>query len=284
MSCKTSTSDHPNYFNQEMLGLTPQIFAPGIISLQDENEFGSVFSQDGTEFFYGVDMDGKAEIRYCRFDGQAWSNPQVLLSDSVYSYNDPMLSPSGKELYFISDRASDGVGDKKDYDIYFIQRQAGSWAKAIPISHQINSAQQEYYISFTASGSLYFASNVAADSARAYDFDIYFSEYKNGVYQQAKKLPEAINSRAYEADVFIAPDESFIIFSAARREGLGRGDLYISYKNKDDQWTDAKNMGPLVNSDKHELCPFVTQDGQYFFYTSNQDIYWVDAAILNQFR
>jgi len=32
------------------------------------------------------------------------------------------------------------------------------------------------------------------------------------------------------------------------------------------------------------LCPFVTQDGQYLFYTSNQDIYWVNAEIINTFK
>lgn len=43
-------------------------------------------------------------------------------------------------------------------------------------------------------------------------------------------------------------------------------------------------MGQFVNSAGHELCPFVTKDGNYFFYTSNQDIYWVDATIIHALR
>ncbi len=43
-------------------------------------------------------------------------------------------------------------------------------------------------------------------------------------------------------------------------------------------------MEPLINSRVHEFCPFVNKDEKCFFYTSNQDIYWVDATILNGFK
>jgi hypothetical protein len=32
-------------------------------------------------------------------------------------------------------------------------------------------------------------------------------------------------------------------------------------------------MEDIINTENHELCPFVTKDGNYFFYTSNEDIY-----------
>ncbi|NAY93099.1 hypothetical protein GTQ34_14365 [Muricauda sp. JGD-17] len=32
------------------------------------------------------------------------------------------------------------------------------------------------------------------------------------------------------------------------------------------------------------ICPFVSMDGKYLFYTSNQDIYWVDASIIENYR
>ena len=97
-------------------------------------------------------------------------------------------------------------------------------------------------------------------------------------------MPEKINTEHYEADVFIAPDESYMIFCAVRPDGFGRGDLYISFNDGGGNWTEAKNMGDLINSNGHELCPFVSPDGQYFFYTSNQDIYWVSTSIIDDYR
>ncbi|MEM7518879.1 MAG: hypothetical protein AAF368_18405 [Planctomycetota bacterium] len=49
-------------------------------------------------------------------------------------------------------------------------------------------------------------------------------------------------------------------------------------------WSTARSMGDAINTEGHELCPFVTRDGKYFFYTCNEDIYWVDAALLESYR
>jgi len=34
--------------------------------------------------------------------------------------------------------------------------------------------------------------------------------------------------------------------------------------------TEAKNMGEKINDEYHQLCPFVSKDGNYLFFTSNQ--------------
>jgi len=69
-----------------------------------------------------------------------------------------------------------------------------------------------------------------------------------------------------------------------RPDGLGRGDLYVSFKHEDGSWSKSMNMGPQINTVHHELCPYVTSDGKYFFYTSNEDIYWVSTDIIHQLR
>ncbi|MEL7005834.1 MAG: hypothetical protein AAFN93_24360 [Bacteroidota bacterium] len=43
-------------------------------------------------------------------------------------------------------------------------------------------------------------------------------------------------------------------------------------------------MGDKINSEGHELCPFVSKDGKYFFYSSKKDIYWVSTVIINEMR
>jgi len=39
-----------------------------------------------------------------------------------------------------------------------------------------------------------------------------------------------------------------------------------------------------INTKNHELCPYVTSDGKYLFYTSNEDIYWVSTKIISQIK
>lgn len=271
------------YMGQPNPGLEPQIFSPNFISTE-ESEFGSIFNADATEFYYGVDVNGKNEIRYSQRINNTWSDPSVVLPEDKYGYNDPFLSINEDRLYFISRRPLQGSSNSKDQDIWYVERTKDGWSEPINAGPNINSDRNEYYISFTNEGTMYFSSNVNAPEEQTNNYDIYYSRWVNNEFQEAVLLSDSINTADYEADVFIASDESYMIFCAIREEGFGRGDLYISFKKADGNWTKSMNMGEEINTNHHELCPFVTKDGKYFFYTSNQDIYWVDAKILERYR
>lgn len=273
-----------DYMGQPLPDLKRKMFAPNFISTE-EYEFGAVFNAAGTEFYYAVDIEKKPIIRYSKRTDGEWSQPKTILTHEKYGYNDPFLSPDEKRLYFISKRALDGVGELKDHDIWYVEKETGGWSEPINAGPNINSEGEEYYISFTKDGTMYFSSNIDASKGdKRSNQDIYYSRFINGEFQKAIRLGSSINTENYEADVFIALDESYLIFCSTRPEGLGRGDLYISFKNKDGSWSKAVNMGESVNTENHELCPFVTADGKYLMYTSNEDIYWISTAIFDQIR
>jgi Tol biopolymer transport system component len=272
------------YFGEIEPSINPIVFAPDMISKPDRHEFGCVLSKDGTEVFFGIDKDGKAEIYYIKLESDTWSTPKAIFADSLFSYNDPMLSPDEQRLYFISDQSLDSSKKKKDIDIWYSERNGNSWSLPINAGNKINSNRNEYYITFLDDGAIYFSSNVEALRGKEYDFDIYSAEMTQNEFAKPVKLDDNINTNRYEADVFIAPDESYIIFCAIRKNGLGRGDLYISFRGANGNWTPSKNMGEAINSAGHELCPFVTTDGEFFFYTSEGDIYWVSTERLRQMK
>ncbi|WP_422080529.1 carcinine hydrolase/isopenicillin-N N-acyltransferase family protein [Ulvibacterium sp.] len=267
------------YLKQTPPTTTPKVFAPDLISKKGEYEFGSVFNEKGTEFFYAVNVNGKEEIRCSELAASEWSKPKTIFSHELYGYNDPFLSTDEQRLYFISQRSMDGLTKKDDYDIWYANRTENGWSEPMNAGPNINTDADEYYISFTNDGTMYFSSNKNNGN-----FDIYISEMVDGEFQDPESLGEAINTSHYEADVFVAPDGSYLIFCATRPDGFGQGDFYISFKDTDGTWTKSRNMGDLVNSKGHELCPFVSKDGKFLFYTSNQDIYWVDAKIIGNYR
>lgn len=266
------------YMGQKPPGTTAKVFAPNFISTE-EYEFGSVFNAEGNEFYYGVDTGHGNEIRFSRLVNDEWTAPKTILAHERYGYNDPFLSPDENRLYFISNQAMDGQGEPKDIDIWYVEKEGDAWSKPINAGSNINSDSEEYYISFTNSGTMYFST----DKNQSHH-DIYYSKFVDGAFQKAVKLGNAINTKAYEADVFVDPNEEYLIFCAQREEGLGRGDLYISFKEADGSWSPSVNMGPKVNTEGHELCPFVTEDSKYLFFTSKQDIYWVSTTILETLK
>ena len=117
------------------------------------------------------------------------------------------------------------------------------------------------------------------------------AELKNGEYSEI----ECLNEKIYKKEAlnwcpFIAPGESYLIFSSNRKGGFGSGDLYISFKNKSGEWQEAINMGALINTDKQERFPGVSPDGKYLFFTRwhstpyYHDLYWIDARIIKNLR
>lgn len=254
----------------------PQLFMPGIVSLPDRYEFGSIFNADGSEFYFAIQHDGWTEIHMIHQIRGGWSAPIKIIGSSSFSANDPFLSNDGQRLYFITPRNG-------QYDIGYIERgDDGQWSEAKFPSGPINSTANEYYISFTQAGDMVFASDRNAKAGD--DFDLYIARRTPGGYAPAEAFPSSINSLGYEADAFIAPDESYVIFSSNREGGLGRGDLYISFAQTDGGWSQAVSMGDIINSEGHELCPFVSHDGKYLYYTSKRDIYRIDASIIDNLR
>lgn len=272
------------YIGQKAPGTIPEIFARGFITHDWQTEYGSVFSKDGKEFFFAHDTYGKAEIKYSKLENGVWTVPKVILSHEKFGMNDPMLNPAEDRLYFISKMPLEEGGKEKDNDIYYVERQGEGWSEPIREGGDINTDAEEFYISFTDEGTLYFASNRYADTARYWNHDIFKAPMnEDGTYSEVQLLPEVVNTKYYEGDVFVAPDESYMIFCTVRTKD-NRGDLYISFQNEDGTWSEAQDMGFPINDENHQLCPFVTKDGQFLFYTSQQDIYWVSAAVIEEFR
>jgi Tol biopolymer transport system component len=126
---------------------------------------------------------------------------------------------------------------------------------------------------------MYFSSNTQDGN-----YDIYSSELKGGEFQKPVKLSQEINTAHYEADVFISPDESFLVFAADRPGGLGSGDLYVSFRGPDGTWTPSKSLGSTINAETDDFCPNGSPDGNYLFYASRGDIYWVSIDVIKKMR
>lgn len=258
----------------------PELFAPGVVSKPDRHEFGCTLTADDSQVFFGVDVGGRFEIWHVAREGKGWGTERPLLHDAKFSFNDPALDPEEQRLYFISNRPPAGTpeGASLHADIWFLERRGEGWSDPIHAGPVINSAADDYYISFTDDGSLYFASNVGAE--RKGNYDIYFSRNALTAPEKPVRLGPGVNTGAYEADVFVAPDDSYVLFAAGRRGGLGRGDLYISFRGEDGSFQKSENLGAPINTEGHELCPYVSRDGRFLYYTSRQDIYRIDASAL----
>jgi hypothetical protein len=257
-----------DYVGQTPPNATPTIFAPNFISDQF-NERDATFSPDGSEFYYTLWTGAFGVILHTKQSDAIWSQPEVAPFSSQFSDLEPFVTHDGARLYFASNRPLRG-DETKDYDIFYVQRESEAWSKPIHLDSTINQAGNEFYPTLTKNGTLYFTAQRKDGFGGE---DIYRSQFIDGSLQKPENLGPAINSARGEFNAFVAPDESFIIFSSfGRPDGLGGGDLYISFY-VEGAWTNAINLGDSINSPQLDYCPSLSPDGSFFFFTSRRRLF-----------
>jgi hypothetical protein len=271
-----------SYLGQKPPGMTPEIFAPGIVSLAHDLHSTIVFSPDMTEAYW-VTMP-KFEIMTMKLENGRWTPPEIAPFSSKLYDDVPFFSPDGKKLFFISNRPLSGKGEPTKENIWFMERKDEGWSEPKPIDPIVNALEMHWQFSLDSKGNLYFGSGRADGKGKN---DIYYSCYVNERYTTPKNLGDSINTDEWELCPFISPDGNFLIFSRSDKNS-NNTDLYVSFLKKDATWTQAKNMGDKINSSKHELYPIVSPDGKFLFFISLRDesksVYWVNAKVIENLK
>lgn len=209
-----------------------------------------------------------------KIDGE-WTEPVIAPFSGKHSDLEPAFSPDGKRLYFASNRPTSDSVDKKDFDIWYVERNGKYWSEVVWLPGAINTSANEFYPSVTNDGSIFYTATYENTKGKE---DIYVSRLKDEKYQTPVSLSEGVNSTTWEFNAFVAPDESYIIFSSfGREDDMGGGDLYISMKGDDGDWQPAKQLPDVVNGSTLDYCPFVDRDGNLYF-TSSKPAYKDDMS------
>ena len=115
------------YLGQKPPGMTPEIFAPGIIST-DLRELNSVFTPDGKEFYFTIQTPGKGyRIYFTEETNNGWTKPAPVSFSSNYSDVDMCITPDGQRMYFGSTRPVNGV-EQNDFRIWYVDRIGSEWS------------------------------------------------------------------------------------------------------------------------------------------------------------
>lgn len=254
---------------------TPDLFAPGVVSTS-HYELNAALTLDGKTVYFTVSPPNRRLNQYTimvsHYRDGAWSPAEVAPFSGQYSDADPLVSPDGQRVYYISRRPHSGKPAGRDYDLFYVESVApgadgvSQWSEPRPLGPAINTENDEYYVSVTRSGTVYYSAVYDGGMGGS---DIYRSRWQNGAHTAPERLPAPVNSKGSEFDPFVAPDESYLIFASRRPDIAPTFDLYISFQ-RDGAWTEPRNLGERVNSDGFEFCPIVSPDGQYFFFTSEK--------------
>jgi hypothetical protein len=264
------------YLGQDPPGSVPEVFAPGIISVDSNFEHSAaVFSPDGNEVFWCTNVDwytdhGQREMLRLYFmeviDGR-WTTPR-LAPFTNHHVERPVFSPDGNSLYFERER-DPGRGD--DMDIFVVHRRGDGWSEPAPVSPLINTPAIERLYCVTGDGSLYFSRDPFTTREA-----IFVSRFTGGVFTEPEELGGSYNSEASEIALLVAPDERYMLVDQMNAQYSS--DLYISYRHDDGSWSDRIRT-PYECGGFLALSP----DGRYLFMLG-EGIYWVSTSFVEELR
>ncbi|MCP4217627.1 MAG: hypothetical protein GY765_23495 [bacterium] len=258
---------------------TPRLFAPGIIST-DGYEFAGTFSPDCQEFYFtrngGEEKLKTNTIMVTRMEKNRWTKPVPASFSGKYNDIEPHISTDGKRFYYSSRRPGNRDEIQGSSRQWFMERKGAGWAEPKPLGGYFK-GRFSMFLTRAAGGSLYFTGRNEKK-----DFVITVAEMKDGKMQEPRILSQRVNRFNYNAHPYIAPDESYLIFDAQPKSPENFSDcLYISYKNDDGSWTEARRLGNGT-VDFKGMCPMVSPDGKYLFYSKRGNFYWVDGEVLKR--
>lgn len=281
------------YFGLTLPGLIPEVFAPGIVSDSTWAEHCQVaISPKGDEIYWSAwsskyppldtSIKNSEQIYFSEFKNGAWTKPEVaeFIKDHLDCLNGgPSFNPDGNRLYFYSTGIEGGLGKK---DVWYVDRSESGWSKPINAGAPLNTTDGDWTPSFNKNGFAYHMGNYFYNrNEKPLKF-----KYSDGKFS----TPDTVIIHPDFTPVFafyVAPDDTYLIFSGIHKDGFGSLDIYVCFKTEDDKWGTPINLGDQVNTDKVERFPTVSPDGKYLFFmrhTPGQDFFWVSTEIIENLR
>jgi outer membrane protein OmpA-like peptidoglycan-associated protein len=189
--------------------------------------------------------------------------------NSEYREIAPVISPDGKTLYYTRWKHPSNLGKDKNQDVWFSELQADkSWSPAKQIGEPINNSEHNAICAISPDGKTILLNNVyLKDGSMA-----------KGVSMAQKTatgwaFPKAINIRNFKnksdyAEYTFSPNGRVLIMTGQFRETQGGKDVYVSFLQADNNWSEPQNIGRSINTAEDESTPFIAADGKTLYFST----------------
>lgn len=174
------------------------------------------------------------------------------------------ITPDGNDFYFVFVPDVEVPVEKQIIDgvtgMYWSKKENGEWTK--PERIILNDDISLDGCQFVQGNTMWFCS-VRAGNYR--EVDLYTAEYVNGKWTNWKNVGEKLNVEYEVGEMHIAADGNELYFHSPREGGKGIYDIWVS-KKLNGEWQEPENVD-IVNTEKVDGWPFVTEDGSELWFT-----------------
>lgn len=268
------------YIGQKPPGKTPEIFAPGIVSTSLP-EFSCCVSPDAKEIYFTrwIPKFKSSRIMFTHLTDSGWTELEILPQTMDLQSLEPTMSPDRSKLFFgVWEHTEDP--EEWSFKIQYLKRTNTGWSAPFELGHPFNKGNV-MYLTVAQNGTAYTSYTISGRGSER----LVRTLKLDGKYSDFEPVGSPIDTIMGAVYPCIAPDESYLLFSAPKRskESLG---LFISFKLTKNTWSKPVE---LFTGFKRITQPWISLDGKYIFFTvipseREGNIYWVDAKIIEELK
>ena len=185
----------------------------------------------------------------------------------------PQVDPTGTKLYFTSERKGgfDNLDEDEQNDwgedLYFVEKNNGKWGEAKLLPEPINSYDADGTSTFSSDGQIMIY--VKCDDDGIGSCDLYMCELEGNIWSEPMNLGNVVNSDDWDSQPSLSADGRTLAFVSTKSGSYDDGmDIYISRKNKFNEWGIPQNAGPTINTPFGEKSPYLAPDGKTMYFSS----------------
>jgi hypothetical protein len=214
---------------------------------------------------WGIAFAGFAQAQF-QFDAPT----QLVLSGAMSGDFGPSLSSDNLTLYFTTYGRPEDLGG---WDIWQAIRPTltGEFEDPVILEDPINSEYNDGIPKPSRDGlSLYLVSNRTGTYG---DNDVWIARRAStsDSFGEPVNLGESINTPYLDGGPDISDDELTLVINSTRPGGLGDRDLYLATRaTTTDEFGDAVNLGPEINTAYDDYSPSLSTDGLNLFFSSDR--------------
>ncbi|MGD9976678.1 MAG: hypothetical protein AB7S54_01960 [Bacteroidales bacterium] len=150
--------------------------------------------------------------------------------------------------------------------ILISQKESDYWSNPLNLNAQLYADGEIHTVGISSNGSIIILSRNDNEAS-----NLYYSTYDKtkNKWNPITKFPKEINSKNWENFGSLSTNGDTLYFSSNREGGFGGFDIYMSTKTVAGEWTNPVNLGKNINTPFDEIAPFVTENCQKLFFSSN---------------
>lgn len=181
----------------------------------------------------------------------------------------PIISSDGKTLYFTRANHPDNIGSPRHQDVWYsTQNSRNQWSSAVNMGPPINNAGDNAIMSISSDGKkLYLINHYAPDGNMSFGLSESFYTKNGWTFPKAIKMP-GLNDQK-EMDIAVSPHGNVMLLSLKGKDSEGDQDLFVSFLQSDNSWSEPINMGKTLNTADYEGTPFLALDNRTLYFSSS---------------